>query len=173
MPTSSQNTNIIARLPAMQMPSIENENSEKYWKKRWNRPRRCRCSPSASVTSWSTYVVQLVVHVAEGVDVDARGDQRHHAEHGDGERVDVVADRELQACRTGPACTNRRRCRAAGRCCARACCAASSECSLGLHRRQAKRRRAVPATRRSSGCFLAVMRGASSGCAGSHMPNSE
>ena len=42
------------------------------------------------------HVVQLVVHVADGVDVDARGDQRHHAEHRDGQRVDVVADRELQ-----------------------------------------------------------------------------
>ena len=41
-------------------------------------------------------IVQLVVHVAEGVDVDARGDQRHHAEHRHREGVDVVADRELQ-----------------------------------------------------------------------------
>ena len=41
-------------------------------------------------------VVQLVVHVADGIEMDARGDQRHHAEHDDGERVDVVADRDPQ-----------------------------------------------------------------------------
>ncbi len=96
MPTSSQNTNTIARLPAMQMPSIENENSDKYWKKRWNRPRRCRCSPLCSVTSWSTYIVQLIVHVADGINMNARGDERHHAEHHDGQRIDVIADGELQ-----------------------------------------------------------------------------
>jgi hypothetical protein len=41
-------------------------------------------------------IVQLIVHVAEGVDVNAGGDQRHHAKHRHGERVDVIADRELQ-----------------------------------------------------------------------------
>ena len=38
------------------------------------------------------HFVQLFVHVAQRVDVDARGDERDHAEHGDGQRVDVVAD---------------------------------------------------------------------------------
>ena len=47
-------------------------------------------------------VVQLVVHVADGVEVNARGDERHHAEHDDGQRVDVVADRRSAACRTRP-----------------------------------------------------------------------
>jgi hypothetical protein len=41
--------------------------------------------------------VQLVVHVAHRVEVDTGGDERHHAEHADGQRVDVVADRDAQA----------------------------------------------------------------------------
>ena len=41
-------------------------------------------------------VVQLIVHVAEGVNMHARGDQRHHAKHDEGERIDVVADRERE-----------------------------------------------------------------------------
>ena len=96
MPTNSQKTNIIARLPEMQIPSIENENSEKYWKKRWNRPRRCRVLAVGERHFVVGVFVQLVVHVAEGVNMDARRDQRHHAKHRHGERVDVVADREFQ-----------------------------------------------------------------------------
>ena len=41
-------------------------------------------------------VVQLVVHVAHGIKMDAGGDQRDHAKHADRERVDVVADRQFQ-----------------------------------------------------------------------------
>ena len=41
-------------------------------------------------------LMQLVVHVAEGVDMHAGGDQRDHAKHRHRERVDVVADRELE-----------------------------------------------------------------------------
>ncbi len=41
-------------------------------------------------------VVQFVMHVTHRVAVDQRGDEGHHAEHGDRERVDVVADRQLQ-----------------------------------------------------------------------------
>ena len=40
------------------------------------------------------HFVQFFVHVAQRVDVDARGDERDHAEHGDGQGVDVVADRK-------------------------------------------------------------------------------
>ncbi len=47
------------------------------------------------------HVVQLVVHVADGVDMNARGDQRDHAEHRNGQRVDVVADREFQGAELG------------------------------------------------------------------------
>ena len=39
------------------------------------------------------HVVQLVVHVADGVEMDAGGDERHHREHQHRERVDVIADR--------------------------------------------------------------------------------
>ena len=78
------------------MPSMLKQNSDRYWKKRWKRPRRCRCWPSASVHFVVGDVVQLIVHVADGVEVDARGDERHHAEHRHGQRVDVVADRESQ-----------------------------------------------------------------------------
>jgi len=41
-------------------------------------------------------VVELVVHVAGGVDVDAGGDERDHHEHQHGEGIDVPADREPQ-----------------------------------------------------------------------------
>ena len=90
-------------------PNMLKQKSERYWKKRWKRPRRRSGWPSASGASAIGHVVQLLVHVAKRVDVDARGDQRHHAEHGHRQRVDVVADRSAIASRTGPACTNRRR----------------------------------------------------------------
>jgi len=41
-------------------------------------------------------LVQFVVHVARGVDVDASGDQGHHHEHQHREGVDVPPDRELE-----------------------------------------------------------------------------
>ena len=41
-------------------------------------------------------VVQLVVHIARGVDVYARGDERNHAKHEHGQRVDVIPDRQPQ-----------------------------------------------------------------------------
>ncbi len=41
-------------------------------------------------------VMQLVVHVTDGVEVDAGGDERHHRKHQHGQRVDVVADGDLQ-----------------------------------------------------------------------------
>ena len=41
-------------------------------------------------------VVQLVMHVAHRVEVNARSNQRHHAKHADGQAIDVVADRQLQ-----------------------------------------------------------------------------
>ena len=40
-------------------------------------------------------IVQLVVHVAHRVEMDARSDQRDHREHDDRQRVDVIADRQL------------------------------------------------------------------------------
>ncbi len=80
----------------MQMPSIENENSDRNWKKRWKRPRRWRCSWFGQVDFVVDVILELIAHVADGVDVDARGDERDHAEHGDGERIDVVADREAE-----------------------------------------------------------------------------
>jgi len=41
-------------------------------------------------------LVEFFVHVAQAVDVDARGHQGDHDEHGHGQGVDVVADRDLQ-----------------------------------------------------------------------------
>ncbi len=35
---------------------------------------------------------KLAVHVADGINVDARGNQRNHAEHGQRQPIDVVAD---------------------------------------------------------------------------------
>jgi hypothetical protein len=96
MPTSSQNTNTIAMLPASTSPSMLKQNSDRYWKNGENGPG----DADAAVGQRHFVVghlVQLVVHVAHGVEVNARGDQRHHAEHADGQRVDVVADRQSQA----------------------------------------------------------------------------
>ncbi len=39
---------------------------------------------------------QFVVHVAHGVEVDARGDDGHHAEHDHGQSVDVITDGQPQ-----------------------------------------------------------------------------
>jgi hypothetical protein len=41
-------------------------------------------------------VMQLVVHVTGGINMNTRRDERHHAKHHHRERVDVVADGELQ-----------------------------------------------------------------------------
>ena len=41
MPTSSQNTNTMATLPAITSPNMLKQNSERYWKNRQKRPRRC------------------------------------------------------------------------------------------------------------------------------------
>ena len=41
-------------------------------------------------------LVQFIVHVTQGVEVHARGNQGHHAEHHHRDGVDVVANRELQ-----------------------------------------------------------------------------
>ncbi len=59
MPTSSQNTNTMAILPATTSPNMLKQNSERYWKKRGNRPRRTSGPPSdprtrGSVTSPSS-----------------------------------------------------------------------------------------------------------------------
>ncbi len=43
----------------------------------------------------------LVIHVPDGEDVDAGGDQRDHGEHHQGQAVDVVVDRESQVAETG------------------------------------------------------------------------
>ena len=97
MPTSSQNTNTIAMLPATTRPSMLKQNSDRYWKNRWNRPARLNGSPFGKRDlRIGPFVRQLVVHVADRVEMDARGDQRDHAEHDDRQGVDVVADRQLQ-----------------------------------------------------------------------------
>ena len=92
MPTSSQKAKTIDRLPAITRPNMLKQNSERYWKKRWKRPRRTSGSPFSKRGQRIGHIVQFFVHVAQRVDVDARGDERDHAEHGDGQRVDVVAD---------------------------------------------------------------------------------
>ena len=53
MPTSSQKAKTMNRLPARTSPNMLKQNSEKYWKKRWKRPRRRSGEPSASATSGS------------------------------------------------------------------------------------------------------------------------
>jgi hypothetical protein len=40
---------------------------------------------------------QLVAHVSDGEHVDARGDQRDHAEHDDRQAVGIVVERDDQA----------------------------------------------------------------------------
>ena len=54
--------------------------------------------------------VQFVVHVTERIEMDARRDQRHHAEHDHGQRVNVIADgdpkfAELRPGRNSRPCT--------------------------------------------------------------------
>ena len=46
-------------------------------------------------------VMQLIVHVARRVDMNARRDQRDHAEHGDRERIDIVTDRQFHRAEIG------------------------------------------------------------------------
>src|SRR5687768_4824800 len=41
-------------------------------------------------------VMQLVMHVTHRVKVDQRRDERHHAKHADGQRINVVADGDPQ-----------------------------------------------------------------------------
>ena len=81
MPTSSQNTNTIAMLPAMHHAQHGEAEQRQILEE--------AMEPAAAVQMLAVgerdfvvgHVVQLVVHVADGVDVDARGDERHHAEH--------------------------------------------------------------------------------------------
>ena len=40
--------------------------------------------------------MQFVVHVADGVEMNARSDQRDHGKHGEGQRVDKVTDGDLE-----------------------------------------------------------------------------
>ena len=65
-------------------------------------PDVCRCRSVCERHFVVRDVVQFLVHVAHRVEVNARGDQRHHAEHHDRQRVDVVADRQAAAGRNLP-----------------------------------------------------------------------
>ena len=47
------------------------QNSDRYWKNRGKRPGRCRCVAVGERDFVVGDVVQLIVHVADGVEVNA------------------------------------------------------------------------------------------------------
>ena len=66
-------------------------------KKPWKAARTMQMTTARQMHLMIGDVVEFVVHVARGIDVDAGGDEGHHHEHQHRERVDIPADRELQA----------------------------------------------------------------------------
>ena len=96
MPTSSQNTNTIAALPAIDQPQHAEAEQREILEEAAVAAAAAHRPAVAKRRQRVDHVGQLAVHVAERIDVDARGHQRDHAEHGQRQRVDVVADRQPQ-----------------------------------------------------------------------------
>ena len=80
IPTSSQNTNVIAMLPESTSPSMLKQNSDKDLKKAVIATRPVQMlSVGQRHFMIDVIVDQFVMHVAGGIKMNAGGNQRHHA----------------------------------------------------------------------------------------------
>ena len=96
MPTSSQNTNTIAMLPAIDQPQHAEAEQRQVLEEAVKTAATVQMFAVGQRHFVVGDVVQLIVHVADRVKVNASGDQRDHGEHADGQGIDVVADGDFQ-----------------------------------------------------------------------------
>ena len=81
MPTSSQNTNTIEDVAGDHQPQHAEAEQRQVLEEAVKAAAAVQVMAVGERHFVVGHVVQLVVHVADGVEMDARGDERDHREH--------------------------------------------------------------------------------------------